>query len=314
MLMRLLLCWACCLCATAALAQASSLPAGDNLPEGLFNAKRLAEFKSWVVNHANCDTIAEMPADKLTYEDVDDTRANIVYVDTLARTIPFVLRLQVKPNGKIEGCRVEGLSEEIFVKRVERAVSRYPDNIFDSRALKASGLTEVPISLSLPLAGNYIVITDGLYRLAENEEMAGSWRIPQLRGPLTMWQHAYTVYCAIRRIGNRNSARTAGTITFSFVIATNGYETGFVKYDDRLYPAGVFEEWGRNESEASGFVANRRYANRMDWTPARVAGQDVPIRVVMHCDYQKEVYGWRCYLMTAEEERMIPRQTEMQNK
>ena len=311
---KLFLCWAICACVSAVSGQDVPSSGASEASDGLFNARRLAEFKRWVVNNANCDTITLLPAEKFTYEDVKDLLPNIVYVDTAAQTLSCALRLRVKPNGKILSCEVDGLAERIFVRRIKRAVARYPDNIFDSRALKASGASEVSIPISIPLPGHYIVVEEGLCRLAENEGMAGSWRIPQLRGPLAMAQHAYTVYCDFRSIGSRNSERTAGNIIFSFVIATNGCETGFVKYVDNLFPKGVFEEWGRNESEAFGHVADRRYGNRMDWTPARVAGQKVPVRVIMYCDYKREAYGWRCFLMSSEEERMIPRQTEMQNR
>lgn len=161
------------------------------------------------------------------------------------------------------------------------------------------------IPLSIPLPGNYIVVTDGLYRLAGNEPLAGFYRIPRLRA-LTMWQHAHAVCCAICEVGNCNSVRAAGNITFSFAIVTNGYEAGFVNYADNLYPAGVFGEWGRNESESFGHVANR-----VAWTPARVAGQKVPVRVVIFCGFARQLCGWRCSLMTEDEKRVIFRQAEM---
>ena len=217
---KLFFCWAFCACVSAVSGQDVPSSGAPEASDGLFNARRLAEFKRWVVNNANCDTITLLPAEKFTYEDVKDLLPNIVYVDTAAQTLSCALRLRVKPNGKILSCEVDGLAERIFVRRIKRAVARYPDNIFDSRALKASGASEVSIPISIPLPGHYIVVEEGLCRLAENEGMAGSWRIPQLRGPLAMAQHAYTVYCDFRSIGSRNSERTAGNIIFSFVIAT----------------------------------------------------------------------------------------------
>lgn len=106
----------------------------------MLNARRLAEFKRRVVNNAACDTQSELPAEGLTYKDIDDLRPGIVYVDIQACVLPCVLRLRAKPNGKMLDSRGEGLSVEIFVKRILRAVSPCPDIISVPRTLKSGGL------------------------------------------------------------------------------------------------------------------------------------------------------------------------------
>ena len=306
-----LFCGAFCLC-VADVAARETKSGGGSAPSAaqIFHADKLEYFKRFVVNYTTCDTIHREFIGMLSYTNAFRMPENIVYVDTAAYTIPCTLRLEVNRRGKILDCAVEGLDEPLLAERMRVAVEECPEGMFDTKALRRSGLSEVAIPLELPMAGNYIVVEDGLYRQAENENFGLTYRYNN-RGPLTMAQHANLVYSAMGREAGSYALCAAGHVRFSFVVTTEGVETGFVKYEDALYAEGAFEDWAGETRRSTGAGWFARVANRWDWTPARVDGVAVPVKVVMHIDYDKHVYGWRCYLLSPEEERVIPRQTEM---
>ena len=101
---------------------------------------------------------------------------------------------------------------------------------------------------------------------------------------------------------------------YSYVFTENSEFTSYIAMEDNLSAPYVFAEYVGNRYLAPSNWQLNRIRYKDDWSPVVVNGKPVSIRVEVWCDYESEIYGWRCYLLSPEEERVIPRQTEMLNE
>ena len=271
---------------------------------------RLEDFKAFVANRTLGNDLPLLQG--RPFQVVDSMREVIVYTDTLKQVLPCVLDLTLNGKGRIMGCNVSGVENELMVKRIKRNVLAYPLRLPMDKGMKKEEPQSRQVELPLPVEGNFVVLDHNLVRPIKQHEQRQEF-YPYKETTLPVYMFLFAHILVAQHPGWEQTANLsdrffqdiegdkirpkfwlAGDLKFSFIIMPGGSLEQFEKLEDNLFPEKLFDSYVDKMFRGFGYY---KYSFRRDWIPAEINGKAVPVKVVADYDYDAGTYAFRCYLL-----------------